>query len=619
MATRKRKTNRKKRQTKRYIGGAQKLCEVCCPDPTKPNPKITCYYHTYKSEGAPTGTLTNGPNYNTNAFYEDHIRTHPICKYCLAQDPLAKETLAQDPLAYRHYDTKALAAHIQNIHPDKYKIAEKIKTNLFDNKNLIAELNSDNTSIIGILPGLDEFYKQIADKETKMAEEEIKKQRQQNAVKPKAKAEANVESAAKAKADAEAKAKAEAEAEAEAELKARIAEEQRIKREEADKRKAEKLAMEAAKAKEQEAIKNAAKAEADRAKKAAKKAAKAEARELAQMGQEEELSKQLHAAQTVDKVIDIINNTLPIPPVEQLMPPLPPMIPPLPPVKIDLKNILKKRKLNDKTDLLYKLKNFTFQLDIHEYILSTFPLISCNTGTMSNKSYYEIVSLIIFITGLLNMLFKVNNIDIKLIIKGGKAAQMMLSTYGYSECDIKSDDIDILLVQENGYDREYLMDFAKQFANLIKYIFDNEPISILNPAADINPNIYKISFSESNEFKPISDIDFKYDDSGFFANDKIMELPLQVNYYGNVFYLLYYLQNPKTFLEEKKHYLAIYENIVQKTHDGKKSCDCNAKITDYDCHVACNYRLVMAEKFKKYIAPFEQLLRPKTPSARRDV
>ncbi len=645
MVTRKRKTNRKKRKTKRYVGGAQKLCTVCCPDLSKPNPKITCYYHT-KSEGAPPGTLTN-------VYYEDHIRTHPICKYCMDQEPLAQEPLAQGlapPLAHRHYDTKALAEHIKTKHSDKYKIAQNIKTDLLDkNKNLITELNNDNTRIIGVLPELDEFYKQITNKETKMAEEEMKKQRQQTAVKPKAKPDSAAK--AKAKADAELKAKADAEAEA----KARVAEEQRLKREEADKRKAEKLAKEAkeqeAKAKEQEAIRKAAKAELDRANKAAKKAAKAEARELEQMGYEEDLSKQLRAAETVGEVINIINNLLPQPPVEpplpsvepplppvepplpSVEPPLPPVEPPLPPVKpplppveppsenINIKTIFKKKILNDDTDFYYKLKYNKFQLAIHNYILSMFPLLSCNTGTIHNASYYKTVSLIIFIVGILNMLFKLNKANIKLIIKGGKAAQMILSTYGYPKCDINSDDIDILLIQENGHDRTYLMDIAKQIAYLIQDRFivnNNESVSILEPT-EVNPNIYKISLFTSKGFKPISDIDFKYDNSGFFTNESLMEFPLNANYYGNEFGLLYYFQNPKVFLEEKKHYLAIYENIIQKTHDGSKSCDCNVKNTDYDCKAVCNYRLLMVEKFKKYIEPFEQLLRPKTPSATPDV
>jgi hypothetical protein len=630
MVTRKRKTNRKKRKTKRYVGGAQKLCTVCCPDLSKPNPKITCYYHT-KSEGAPPGTLTN-------VYYEDHIRTHPICKYCMDQEPLAQEPLAQGlapPLAHRHYDTKALAEHIKTKHSDKYKIAQNIKTDLLDkNKNLITELNNDNTRIIGVLPELDEFYKQIANKETKMAEEELKKQRQQTVVK------AKPDSAAKAKVKADAELKAKADAKEEAELKARVAEENKLKFEEAKKRKAEKEAIEAAKAKEQEAkaeeqeaIRKAAKAEADRAKKAAKKAAKAEARELEQMGQEEELSKQLHVAQTVDEVIDIINNTLPQPPLPPVEPPLPPVEPPLPPVEpplppvkppsknIIIKTIFEKKKLNDNTNFYYKLKNFNFQLAIHDYILSMFPLLSCNTGTIHNASYYKTVSLIIFIVGILNMLFKLNKANIKLIIKGGKAAQMMLSTYGYPSCDINSDDIDILLIQENGHDREYLMDIARQIAYLIKDRFindNNESISILEPT-EVNPNIYKISMKTSNGYKPISDIDFKYDNSGFFTKESFMEFSLNANYYGNEFGLLYYFQNPIVFLEEKKHYLAIYENIVQKTHDGSKSCDCNVKNMDYDCNAVCNYRTLMVEKFKKYIEPFERLLRPNTPSARRDV
>lgn len=484
MAKTHKKTNkRRKTLRKKYVGGVQRECPICCKDPKK-----ICKFHIYKSQGAPPGSLINGPNYNTNAFYEDHIRTHPICKYCpapitqepltqkplvhwsLAQRLLAQESSAQESLINRHYDTKALAEHLKEIHNDKYNVARKIKTDLLDkNKTLITELNDNNIRQIGVLPELDMFYKQIADKEMKMAEEENKKQKSQKPEKPTktvaVKAEAD---AAKAKAEA---LKAEKEAAAAA-AKAKTAEEERLKREEAEKRKAEEAAIQAAKAEEQEAIRKAAKVEADKAKKAAKKAAKAEAeraKEVEEMGKEEELSKQLRAAQTVDEVVDIINNTLPQPPLEplvppqpELMPPQPMLMPPLPPVKkINIKNIFKKRILDDKTDFFYKLKNFKFQQDIHGYILSLFPLLSCNTGTISNPSYYETVSLIIFITGILNRWFQLNKVNIKLIIKGGKAAQMMLSAYGYSTCDINSDDIDILLIQENEHDRRIFNGFCQ--------------------------------------------------------------------------------------------------------------------------------------------------------------
>jgi hypothetical protein len=542
--------------------------------------------------------------------YDAHIRTHPKCKYC---GSIFK-------------DKDVLINHFLENHKNKYDVANSI--------NLINELRNNNID-------LNEFYtrienkeksneKKAAEKAKKVEQEEQKKlQMEKEEAKKIAKQTAIVEQA-RIKAEEEEQEKLQKEQE-------RIRQAEIRRQREAEKVEQDKILN--IKEEEEKEAKRLEKLEADRVKKAAKRAAKDAAiaeRELTGMGQEDILSTEveiaLRNAQTVEDVIEIVeskaNNTSEIASTS------------VRPIKIDLLKMLSREEFNI-------INSMGFQQQIALNMTRLFPVTKCfseEINKLTNKEnkfneYKFINNLILFLVGLFNFKFINKNIDVKMIIKGGKGAQMILSSYGYYKnqikCDITSDDIDILLVQEQGYNRELLFTVAKQFSELIKRFVDssdveNKLVSIKEPIPDaFNPNVFKISYiNKSNppniKYNVVSDIDFKKVETEFFDINNIEGLGfpneydpygLQYNYYNYSFNLRYLLQSPQAFLSEKQYYLSIYDNIIQKssTTEGKL-CDCANIIEegqqgfDYDCYMACKVREMMIPKFQKYIQPFQQLV-----------
>ncbi len=96
--TNKRKNNSKNRRitkNKRFgkRGGVQKECGVCGK-----------WFHEFGTPGAPRDSKDRN-------LYENHIDTHPICKYCNG-----------------HFlDLNTLSQHLQQQHPNKYAVADSIK------------------------------------------------------------------------------------------------------------------------------------------------------------------------------------------------------------------------------------------------------------------------------------------------------------------------------------------------------------------------------------------------------------------------------------------------------------------------------------------------------------
>jgi len=594
----KRRKTLKKRFSKR--GGVQEECGVC-----------KNYFHMLGTIGAPS--RRDDPN-----LYQNHIKTHPICAYCKGE----------------FLDNNTLANHLQNIHPDKYKLAESIKYGINNESNLIDKLKENDWSNIGSLPELTTFYDKI-----KAKQESIEKK---NSIRLEKEAK---DKAAKAKMLAKETTRKEALARATAKLA-----------EEEAKKESERLAKEADKERQAEI-----RAKKQEQKEREQKENLARDLEVKTMGSEDKLAKGIEknirkeqklmgegvgviveedfaaaiAATTVEDVEEII---------ESASEPIKHTISTVPIQNIDLRSMLSR-------DEIRIIKSANFQRDITYNMTSLFPVIKCfseEINKLTNKetkfnNYKFINNLILFLVGLFNYKFIQNNIDIRMIIKGGKGAQMILSLYDFYninisnknkvKCDIVSDDIDILLIQENGYNRETLYSVAKQFAEFIKNFVDepytsNPLVSIKEPIPDaFNPNIFKISYKTSEKYIIVSDIDFKQVETEYFNINNLEGIgfpneydPYGLQYsYGNyIFNLRYLLQSPQTFLAEKQHYLSIYENIIQKSSTIKdKECNCetdktenktNSKDFDYDCHITCKFRKMMIPKFQKYIDPFQQLL-----------
>lgn len=623
-----RKTKNKKgikhnKKTRKYkgIGGAQEFCLVCKQ-----------YYTKYDKSIKPG--LCNCPNFQNNAYYEDHVRTHPFCDYCKTS----------------HMNVSALADHIKQNHNEEYNIAKNIKTG-FTTNNLIDELKANNTPFIGVLPDLNLFYKKINDAKqdaAKKAAEKAKKAEQEaarEAAEKAKKAKKEASEANKKMAKEAAKAKKEAAEEAERIQK----EEQRIKREQAEAKKAlveKEKAIALAKEKEEKEL-ALAKANKEKALALAK-----QNEEKANMGIEDALAKgfaktlaiendnmgiedALAKAITVEDVIKIIESA-----EESHEEPQVPMQSPitLPPMVTTI----------DTSFAITKL----FTPMIH--------FKPINIYEKYKKNYKIINHCVVFYIGIINYFLKKQGKNLKFILKGGKAAQILQPNVlllpepapapvapvaslepapaaslmpppaplskreqenkMYEENKKKeqerciqnfcSNDIDILLVQDGMYDSGFLLSVAKQFAENIKTAFST--ISILDPSSPelTNKNIVKVSYiypgtltknkeEYVNEYLPICDIDISENKSEYF-ND-IIETYKTWNKNGFMYHLLYYHQSRESFIAEKRHYYDVYKEISHKMPDSEKVCDCSKHHVDAECKPTCSYRSVMLQKFKRYL------------------
>lgn len=187
-----------------------------------------------------------------------------------------------------------------------------------------------------------------------------------------------------------------------------------------------------------------------------------------------------------------------------------------------------------------------------------------DTQDKNDARLYKLYSFQLFILiGMLSRFLKTKAPELKLIIKGGKAAQMILSPKPTLE--LKSDDIDVLVQHP---DPLYAKIFSQQFAMFFEqHIQDSAHISILlaNPT---NLNVVKISYiTKENKFVVISDIDskplpnpelFKIIETKKSKYIVIVEDGVETTY---PFRLTYYHQSRESFLKEKKHWYQKYSGL----------------------------------------------------------
>ena len=187
-----------------------------------------------------------------------------------------------------------------------------------------------------------------------------------------------------------------------------------------------------------------------------------------------------------------------------------------------------------------------------------------DTQDKNDARLYKLYSFQLFILiGMLSRFLKKRAPELKLIIKGGKAAQMILSPKPTLE--LKSDDIDVLVQHP---DPLYAKIFSQHFAMFFEqHIQDSAHISILlaNPT---NPNVVKISYiTKDNKFVVISDIDskplpnpelFKIIETKKSKNIVIDEDGVDTIY---PFRLTYYHQSRESFFKEKRHWYQKYSGL----------------------------------------------------------
>ena len=215
-------------------------------------------------------------------------------------------------------------------------------------------------------------------------------------------------------------------------------------------------------------------------------------------------------------------------------------------------------------------------------------------------SHYNIIlcaALIIY--GIIS--YKMIDQDYRLIFKGGKAIQLVLS--GMSNMSMyKSEDIDVLLLPNKDvlYEETLVKNLSGHIAYLVKWFLDipTMQISVLVPNPQnilSNPYIYKLSYVKVNkkydyrkntmidDFRQFSDIDFnklpeKIKD--FF--EKSIEYPFYISELDTR--VLFVCPNIGSMLDEKIYYYAKYTQFKQLLESGKKITENGyEKTTIFDC------------------------------------
>ena len=178
--------------------------------------------------------------------------------------------------------------------------------------------------------------------------------------------------------------------------------------------------------------------------------------------------------------------------------------------------------------------------------------------------------------------------DYSIVFKGGKAIQLELAHMNESSL-YESEDIDIILIPNMGviYDENKIKNLAGHISYLVKWFINNPEnkfsisIQVPNPEnVRVNPFIFKISYVKTiqrrdyrlqrmvDEFKPISDIDFKE------MPQNIRELFGRTNDYS--FYIpeleqriLFKCPNTGSLLDDKIYYYVKYIQFKQLLEQNK--------------------------------------------------
>jgi hypothetical protein len=203
-----------------------------------------------------------------------------------------------------------------------------------------------------------------------------------------------------------------------------------------------------------------------------------------------------------------------------------------------------------------------------------------------------------------------------LLLKGGKAIQLVLAQIPKNTKQYTSEDIDIMVkpTVDKSYDRDEIKNLASHIGYLLKWFLSSSTlktnISVLlpptEPNAKTNPNIVKLSYekivkrpnyrtgTQDSVYKPLSDIDFK-------------ELPAELApYFNQVHKYEFYIEELQTdvlfvcphmgaLIDEKLYFYSKYMKYKILLEKGKKITDPTYENVTMD---DCDYFL---NKFSKAI------------------
>lgn len=206
----------------------------------------------------------------------------------------------------------------------------------------------------------------------------------------------------------------------------------------------------------------------------------------------------------------------------------------------------------------YRLKNPNTDksmINLHEYmdeLCKIFVCVGIITKLIQNKTNYQILT------------------------KGGKAAQILLTKNPY--IGHESNDIDISLLPLGTYDKEYMRKHAKNIGYLIMYLCNDSGKLSMIEGSSVNPDIIKISYvvrKEWNLYEPLMDIDIKPvpDPIKTYINPRNL-IYFNANGTRLSSIILYALQTPQNFVDEKIFYKTYYEHLYSMKCNNTRSAEC---------------------------------------------
>jgi hypothetical protein len=276
-------------------------------------------------------------------------------------------------------------------------------------------------------------------------------------------------------------------------------------------------------------------------------------------------------------------------------------------------NCLKIELFSDKKsvcDIVKKIFPY-YKISLDYFCLATNPKTNqlIYTNQEDIKKTINAYCIIMILIGLINERLSHTHQDYIIMLKGGKALQLLLSKiYNGNDIDYESNDIDLIVCPYFGlkYDESKCANFAMNIAHLIKWIFNT------------NSNLYMpinyITSIQGTEYKTLIKISHKiqkseseYESSAHTAIVDIDYGKINREIYRNVIFerkkcifgkLLYLHQNYDDFLFEKLYYFDYYIKEFNKIFNKSKIPNV---LMQYDDYKNFNNYQRFIEKFKKQI------------------
>lgn len=268
-------------------------------------------------------------------------------------------------------------------------------------------------------------------------------------------------------------------------------------------------------------------------------------------------------------------------------------------------NLLKEKILCDFDKLCYGVKKMFSSYKIStDFFCLNHNKITNDLVYSKQEDIYRTINLycaIIILVGIINQRLIKTFQDYQIIVKGGKAFQMILSDIGFKNhkfINYESNDIDLIInpINPDDYNQTRCKNLTKNIINLIKWIFNanNNMYNSINYVSTTEGLEYKTLFKlshkiqESNDlyhesaYTAIADFDYEKMNNLFYSNSNLILDEKELDEFSEFGKLIYFHQNFDDYLMEKIFYFDYYTKELNKLHGlAKKTKEENKNLNNY--------------------------------------